>query len=186
MLPLLRDSVYNAKLGHFRSEMVPLSEILFQKVIDHGEREKTMEIKVFETVVQQIWSILPGYCDLPTDLIEGFDQTFAEMLANLLYGQSDLRTDICKGLQHLVDSNKAIIELDGEEDLIAQRRVSKADAKKNLDHLARYASNMLAVLFNVYSQTLPQYRGAILKTINAYLSIVPHNVSSYAMILATQ
>ena len=186
MLPMLRDSVYNAKLGHFRSEMVPLSEILFQKVIDHGEREKTMEIKVFETVVQQIWSILPGYCDLPTDLIEGFDQTFAEMLANLLYGQSDLRTDICKGLQHLVDSNKAIIELDGEEDLIAQRRVSKADAKENLDHLARYASNMLAVLFNVYSQTLPQYRGAILKTINAYLSIVPHNVSLYAMILATQ
>jgi ribosomal RNA-processing protein 12 len=32
---------------------------------------------------------------------------------------------------------------------------------------------MLAVLFNVYSQTLPQYRGTILRTINAYLSIIP-------------
>ncbi|KAF2785695.1 NUC173-domain-containing protein [Melanomma pulvis-pyrius CBS 109.77] len=174
MLPLLRDSVHNAKLAHFRSEMVPLSEVLFQKVIDHGEKEKTMEVKVFETVVQQIWSILPGYCDLPTDLTTAFDQSFAEMLANLLYGQADLRTDICKGLQHLVDSNKAIVELEGEEDLVAQARISKSDAKKNLDHLAGYASNMLAVLFNVYSQTLPQYRGTILKTINAYLSIVPH------------
>ncbi|KAF2708465.1 NUC173-domain-containing protein [Pleomassaria siparia CBS 279.74] len=175
LLPILRDSVHNTKLAHFKSEMVPLSEVLFQKVIDHGDKEKTMEVKVFETVVQQIWSILPGYCDLPTDITTAFNQGFAEMLANLLYGQADLRNDICRGLQHLVDSNKAIVELEGEEeDLIAQARISKADARKNLDHLAGFASNMLAVLFNVYSQTLPQYRGTILKTINAYLSIVPH------------
>ncbi|KAF2130784.1 NUC173-domain-containing protein [Dothidotthia symphoricarpi CBS 119687] len=173
MLPLLRDSVHNTKLAHFRTEMVPLSEQLYQRVIDHGTREKTMEIKVFETVVQQIWSILPGYCDLPLDLVEAFDQTFCEMLANLLYGQADLRTDICRGLQNLVDSNKVIVELDGIEDLVAQARISKADAKKNLEHLGGFASNMLAVLFNVYSQTLPQYRGTILRTINAYLSITP-------------
>jgi ribosomal RNA-processing protein 12 len=179
MLPLLRDSVHNTKLAHFRSEMVPLSEQMFQKVIDHGNKEKTIDIKVFETVVQQIWSILPGYCDLPIDLTEAFDQTFAEMLANLLYGQADLRTDVCRALQNLVDSNKAIVELEveGEEDLVAQSRTSKADAKKNLDHLATFAGNMLAVLFNVYSQTLPQYRGTILRTINAYLSIISEKVS---------
>ncbi|KAF2829926.1 NUC173-domain-containing protein [Ophiobolus disseminans] len=173
LLPLLRDSVHNAKLAHFRTEMVPLSEQLYQRVIEHGERAKTMEIKVFETVVQQIWSILPGYCDLPLDLVEAFDQGFCEMLANLLYGQADLRNDICKSLQNLVDSNKAIIELDGDDDLLAQARISKADAKKNIEHLAGFASNMLAVLFNVYSQTLPQYRGTVLRTINAYLSIIP-------------
>ena len=173
MLPLLRDSVHNTKLAHFRTIMVPLSEQLYQRVIEHGEKAKTMEIKVFETVVQQIWSILPGYCDLPTDLAEAFDQGFCEMLANLLYGQADLRNDICKALQNLVDSNKAVIDLEGEDDLIAQARVSKADAKKNLEHLAGFASNMLAVLFNVYSQTLPQYRGTTLRTINAFLSIIP-------------
>jgi ribosomal RNA-processing protein 12 len=178
MLPLLRDSVHNTKLAHFRTEMVPLSEQLYERVIEHAGREKTMEIKVFETVVQQIWSILPGYCDLPLDLVQGFDQTFCEMLANLLYGQSDLRTDICKALLNLVDSNKAIVELEGGDDLLAQARISKADAKKNLDHLAGLASNMLAVLFNVYSQTLPQYRGTILRTINAYLSIIPQKVGS--------
>ncbi|KAF3050541.1 hypothetical protein E8E11_010215 [Didymella keratinophila] len=173
MLPLLRDAVHNTKLAHFRSVMVPLSEQLFQRVIDHGQREKTMEIKVFETVVQQIWSTLPGYCDLPLDLTESFDQSFCEMLANLLYSQADLRTDVCKALQNLVDSNKTIIELDGDDDLVKQLRVSKADAQKNLEHLASFASNMLAVLFNVYSQTLPQYRGTILRAINAFLSIIP-------------
>jgi ribosomal RNA-processing protein 12 len=67
MLPILRDFVSNTHLAHFRSEFVPLSAVMFQRVIDHGEAEKTLEIKVFETVVHQIWSILPGYCDLPLD-----------------------------------------------------------------------------------------------------------------------
>ena len=70
MLPLLRDSVRNTRLAHFRTALVPLSEAVFQKVVDHGQKEKTMETKVFETVVHQIWSVLPGYCDLPLDVPE--------------------------------------------------------------------------------------------------------------------
>lgn len=182
MLPILRDSVYNTKLGHFRKEMVPLSEAFFQKVVDFGEAEKTVEIKIFETLVGQIWSILPGYCDLPMDLVEAFDQSFAEMLANVLYQKVELRSDICKALQNLVDSNKAILEMEpdehGEEDLVVQRRVSKVEAQKNLDHLAGFAGNILAVLFNVYSTTLPQYRGFILRCLNSFLSITPHEVGS--------
>ena len=76
-----------------------------------------------------------------------------------------------------MDSNKAIInvELDEalEEDLIKQHRITKEDARANLGVLASFTSNLLAVLFNVYSQTLPQFRGFILKCINAYLSITP-------------
>jgi ribosomal RNA-processing protein 12 len=98
------------------------------------------------------------------------------MIANLLYGQAEMRVDVCRALQNLVDSNKAVLEVEGEDNLIVQARVSKADAQRNLDHLAGFASNLLAVLFNVYSQTLPQYRGPILRTINAYLSIIPANV----------
>ena len=59
------------------------------------------------------------------------------------------------------------------DDLVVQNRVTKQQAQKNLDHLASFASNLLAVLFNVYSQTLPQFRGYILRCINAYLSITP-------------
>jgi len=68
LLPILRVSVRNTKLAHFRSELAPVSEKMFQKVLNHGEQEKTMEIKIYETVVHQIWSCLPGYCDLPIDL----------------------------------------------------------------------------------------------------------------------
>jgi ribosomal RNA-processing protein 12 len=174
MLPILREYVSNTNLQNFKTEFVPLSEMMFQRVIDNGDAEKTMEIKIFETLVQQIWALLPSYCDLPLDLAESFDQPFAELVSNLLYQQVGLRSDICKALQTLVESNKAILAIVGEEDLVMQSRISKAAAQKNIEHLSGFASNMLAVLFNVYSETLPQYRGYILQCINAYLSIAPN------------
>lgn len=177
LLPILRDHVQNTNLAHFRSEFVKLSETMFQKVIDNGSSEKTMEIKIFETLVQQIWALLPGYCNLPLDPTTAFDQSFAEMLANLLYKQTELRVDVCKALQMLVESNQEIISSDiPEENLFLNQRITKGDAQKTLDHLAKFAGNLLAVLFNVYSQTLPQYRGYILQCINAYLSITPEKV----------
>jgi ribosomal RNA-processing protein 12 len=177
LLPLLRDHVSNTSLAHFKSEFVPLSEKMYQKVIDFTGKEKTMELKIFEILVHQIWSLLPGYCDLPLDIPENFDQGFAEMISNLLYKQTELRVDLCEALQNLVDTNRAILDLPTDvEDMIVQRRVSKADAQKNIDHLAGFAGNLLAVLFNVYSETLPHYRGYILKCINAFLGIIPENV----------
>ncbi|KAF5511795.1 Ribosomal RNA-processing protein 12 [Colletotrichum siamense] len=174
MFPILRDYVSNTNLAHFRREMVPLSELMFQRVLDHGKAEKTMEVKIFETLVQQIWATLPGYCDLPLDLTEAFDQAFAELLANILYKQVELRLEVCRALKILIESNQAIASIeDAEEDLVLQSRVSRATAKKNLEHLGGFAANMLAVLFNVYTQTLPQSRGPILLTINAFLSVTP-------------
>ena len=177
LLPILRDHVSNTNFIHFKTEFVPLSEVMFQKVMNHGSKEKSMEIKIFETVVQQIWSLLPGYCTLPLDLTTAFDQGFAELLANLLYQKTDLRVDICNGLQLLVESNKAILAIEGpEEDMLKQRRISKQIAQGNLNHLATFSGNLLAVLFNVYMQTLPHFRGYILQCLNSYLSITPEKV----------
>ena len=180
MLPILRDSVTNTELGHFRSELVPLSEALYQKMVDFGAAEKHVEQKIFETLVQQTWGVLPGYCELPLDLVEVFDQSFAELLSNVLYKQTELRVEVCRALQNLVESNQAILSIESDEDdLILQRRITKAAAKKNIAHLAGFASNLLAVLFNVYSQTLPHHRGYILQCINAYLSIAPEKVNRF-------
>ncbi|EXJ77184.1 hypothetical protein A1O3_10342 [Capronia epimyces CBS 606.96] len=174
LLPLLRDYVSNTNLGHFKSELVPLSEAMYQRVIDHGNAAKTMDIKVYETVVQQVWATLPGYCDLPLDLVTAFDQSFAELVSNLLYKQTELRVNLCRGLQNLVESNQALLASDLPDEVLSlERRIQRADAEKNIQHLAQFANNLLAVLFNVYSQTLPQSRAYILQCINSYLSITP-------------
>lgn len=175
LLPILRDHVLNTDLAHFKSEFVPLSEVMFQRVIENGSNEKTMEIKIFETLVQQIWAVLPGYCNLPLDLTTAFDQSFAELLSNLLYKQTELRSNICKALQVLVESNQEILHTRAAEEPL-QRRITKETARENIRHLSKFSGNLLAVLFNVYSETLPQHRGFILQCINAYLSITPEQV----------
>ena len=177
LLPILREHVRNTNLSYFKHDFVPLSEMMFQRVIDNGSSEKSMEIKIFETLVQQIWALLPGFCNLPLDLSTAFDQKFAEMLANLLYKQTELRVDVCKALQMLVEFNQEIVNTEASEhEILLKQRITKGDAQRNLDHLSSFAGNLLAVLFNVYSQTLPQYRGFILQCINAYLSITPEKV----------
>ena len=173
LLPLLRDHVSNANLTHFKNDLVPLSETMYQRVLENGDAKKTMQIKIFETVVQQVWATLPGYCDLPLDLQMAIDQDFAELISNLLYKQPELRGELCRGLQNLVESNQAVVRCDiPDEQLFLEKRMSKIDAAKNIQHLAMFASNFLAVLSNVYSQTLPQHRAYILQCINAYLSIM--------------
>ena len=182
LLPILRDHISNTDLAHFRAEFVPLSELMYQKVMDHEDKDKTMEIKIFETLVQQIWALLPRYCDFSLDLTISFDQSFAELLSNLLYKQTDLRVSVCKALQNLVESNQQVSSADvSDEDLLLERRMTKEGAWKNIEHLSSFAGNLLAVLFNVYGQTLPQYRGYILQCINAYLSITPEKVRLFLL-----
>lgn len=178
LLPLIRDSVANTNLSHFKKELAPLSEKMFQRVLDQKSGQKSVEIKIFETLVQQIWACLPGYCDRPLDVEQSFDQGFAEMLSTLMYQQPEMRLVLCRSLQRLVDTNKAIVDLEGEEDLLIQGRISKEIAQNNLKHLATFAPNLLAVLFNIYSETAPQQRGSILACIDSYLGITGTKVSS--------
>lgn len=177
LLPILRDHTANTSLAHFLSEMLPISAAISERISTYGGAEKTKETNALEMIIRQVWSILPGYCTAPLDLRETFDRPFAELLSNRLYEQSDLRPDICRALQLLVESNQAVLSTelnqDGQEDLLLQRRITKADAQENIALLASFAPNLLLVLFNTYSKTLPQYRGYILNSINAYLSITP-------------
>ena len=88
LLPVLKSHVQNTELAHFSKYFVPLSERLYQNVID-GEnvKAKTMEAKILETVVEQIWALLPSYCNLPTDLneVQPFgDLSHSRFLINLL------------------------------------------------------------------------------------------------------
>lgn len=72
LLPLLRARITNTTLKHFVDYFVPLSEQLYNKKVEAQGRGKTSEVeaKVFEALVEQVWALLPGYCDLPVDLAQ--------------------------------------------------------------------------------------------------------------------
>ncbi|KAG9256317.1 NUC173 domain-containing protein [Emericellopsis atlantica] len=174
MMPVLRDYVSNTNLSYFKNQLVPLSNQLHQVALVRAKADKGMEAKIYETLVQQVWETLPGFCDLPLDLPEAFDQSFGETLGTVLYERESLRLVVCRALKVLVESNKAIATDDeGEENLVLQHRITRQAAKDNLTILGGLGENVLPVLFNIYTETLPQSGGPILQTIDAFLSITP-------------
>ncbi|KAK9462506.1 NUC173 domain-containing protein [Lipomyces oligophaga] len=173
LLPLLRDNIRNANLRHYINEMKPLAESLGNRVTTL-DSEQSMESKIYETLVEQIWSLLPRYCDLPLDLRQAFTQDFAEFLANTLYQDVGQRQVICKSLRILVESNKLYVagEIEGLNPFL-EARLSKEEAIRNVEYLSSMASKFLAVLFNVFNQTMTEHRIYVLDTIDAFLSITP-------------
>lgn len=169
LLPILRDYTKNAELRTFINKLAPLVQY-FESKYSKLPKE-SVQLKVFETVVDQIWSTLPHFCELPIDLEESFTDDFASELCSLLYSKIELRTTICHALRVLVESNKMYVGGALADDVLLQQRLPVSKAESNLKFLATKAPNLLAVLFNVYTQTAPNARNYILETIESFLQI---------------
>ncbi|KAG5437502.1 hypothetical protein PCANB_000930 [Pneumocystis canis] len=169
MLPVLRSNIYNTELEHFITAFIPFSEQLYQKIL---ESENLIQKKTYEVYIEQIWSLFPSYCNYPTDLQTAFNENFVQLLITVLYNQANLRPIICQALKILINKNKKIVDDNHNyTELKLKFYTTKLDAEKNLVHLEKFASNILSALFNIYSQTLSQFREYILVCIKSWLSI---------------
>lgn len=169
ILPLIRDHTRNTTLSTFIIQLAPSIKSLESRL--ESLPEESIQRKVLQTVVDQIWSTLPHFCELPTDLVESFTDEFASELASLLYSKVALRTTICHALKMLVESNSAYVNGGLGDNLLLAQSYPIEKAQKSLEYLSAKAGNILAVLFNVYTQTAPNARGYILETIEEYLKI---------------
>lgn len=169
LLPLLRDNIRFARLGFFIEEFLPLID-QFSKKIDSLDKN-SVHYKIFQTIVDQCWSLLSHFADLPSDLQDSFTDSFAQQLSQLLYSNPELRVTICHALRLLVESNVAYASGALSEDKLLSQQFDIKIAESNVEYLSSKASNILAVLFNVFSQTSPDSRNFVLETIDAYLSI---------------
>ncbi|UZJ52810.1 hypothetical protein CBS101457_002130 [Exobasidium rhododendri] len=179
LLPLMRTRITNTELNHFVTFMVPLSESLFNKRAEaeeldsNGKPRAPVQAKVFEALTEQIWALFSGYCDLPIDMIEVLQKDFVELLANVLYSQSTLRPSICRGFQLLVERNASLANSAAPSEMLeSQFGVTSAQGKANMDHLTSIAPNLLAVLFNIFSQSSGGSRGYLADCMLAYLGIM--------------
>ncbi|KAG1463939.1 hypothetical protein G6F56_005184 [Rhizopus delemar] len=174
LLPLLKTYTTNTSLSYFVNALIPLGDRLAQKGEAAASRDLEMQAKVYETLVHQIWSLAPGFCDLPTDLARGFNDSVAERFSSLLYSQPELRPTLAQALQFLVEKNQALVKSSADDaHLMKAYGLTKAEAAQNLTFLSKFAVNYLAVFFNVYSQIAPQFRGFMADVIKAYLTITP-------------
>lgn len=184
LLPLLRDNIQFANLKFFSADLVRLAgqlEVEIQSVDDKSKATQAvaMKVKIYQTLIDQIWSTLPKFCDLPFNLKDGFDVEFAELLINVLYKYVEFRPYVCQGLRLLVESNKELVNGSVDEDILLLERFSKEDAQSNLGYLSKFAPNLLSGLFNVFSKTPSEGRGFILESITALFDItLPADIES--------
>ncbi|GAC75827.1 uncharacterized conserved protein [Moesziomyces antarcticus T-34] len=173
LLPLIRTKINNTELSHFSGDLVSLSEKIFTKRQEAENDARPVEAKMYEALTEQIWALFPAYCAMPRDLLSAFTRQFAELLTNVLYTQSNLRPSICRGLQALVYRNEALVSSGAPSDSLKHAfGLDQADGKANIAHLSAIAPNLLAVLFNVFSQSPGEGRGFVYDTIVAYLRVM--------------
>ncbi|KAK9761420.1 pre-rRNA processing protein, partial [Basidiobolus ranarum] len=172
LLPILKDSIINTELEYFVKELVPLTERLQEAVPKSTNKGKATKPSTQGALVQEIWALLPGFCNLPYDFITAFDQEFAELLGNKIYSEPELRPSVCASLQMLIQKN---IELSNsetsDEELQKQYLMDKKDALANIQHLSGFSTNFLAIFFNIFSQTLPQSRDYLLEIIQLFFKV---------------
>ncbi|SAM83919.1 related to RRP12-Protein required for normal pre-rRNA Processing [Ustilago bromivora] len=180
LLPLIRTKITNTELSHFTGDLVSLSEKIFNKRQEAESDGRPVEAKMYEALTEQIWALFPAYCAMPRDLVTAFTRQFAELLTNVLYTQPNLRPSICRGLQALVYRNEALVSSGAPADSLKHAfGLDQADGKANIAHLSAIAPNLLAVLFNIFSQSPGEGRGFVYDTIAAYLRVMsPQDVQN--------
>lgn len=175
LLPLMRGKITNAKLSHFVSHIVPLSEKLFNARAE-AERSPSrgVEGKMYEALIEQLWSLFPGYCDMPVDLTEALTNRFAGMLATVASTQPNLRPSVLRGLTLLVERNESLARSGAPDEVLELSfGIGSKQGKENLQHLIALAPNFLSAFSDLLTQSASSQRGYISEAIGAYLRILP-------------
>uniref|UniRef100_A0A673BP20 Ribosomal RNA processing 12 homolog n=1 Tax=Sphaeramia orbicularis TaxID=375764 RepID=A0A673BP20_9TELE len=161
LVPVIRDHVKNTHLGFFTSYFLPLASTLKQRAEELEQAGQKLEAKVYQTLQLQIWTMLPGFCTCPVDLMDSF-KGIARTLGMAINERPDLRLIVCQALRTIINKSCSTAE-------------EKAE-------IGRFSKNFLPILFNVYSQQPAAgesgtYRMAVLDTVKVYLTVTETQVS---------
>lgn len=155
LVPVIRDHVKNTHLSFFASYFLPLASTLKQRAEELEQAGQKLEAKVYQTLQLQIWTMLPGFCTCPVDLLTSF-KGIARVLGMTVNERPDLRLIVCQALRTIISKSCSTEE-------------EKAE-------VGRFSKNFLPIFFNVYSQQPAAgesgtYRMAVLDTIKVYLTV---------------
>ncbi|KAM9808735.1 RRP12-like protein [Syngnathus typhle] len=155
LVPVIRDHVKNTRLGFFTSYFLPLASTLKQRSEELEQAGQKLEAKVYQILQLQIWTMLPGFCTCPVDLVDSF-KSIARILGVAISERPDLRLIVCQALRILINKS------------------CTTEEEKN--EVGRFSKNFLPILFNVYSQKPAEgepraYRMAVFETLKFYLTV---------------
>ncbi|XP_049862058.1 RRP12-like protein [Schistocerca gregaria] len=157
LLPVLRDNIQNAELRYFVQFFLPLASRCREKSVECEKQSDMVGAHSYDLLQSQIWALLPGFCNRPSDIKENF-KSIARILGTAINERKDLRLSVMASLRKLISGSK---EMNNEEDLA---------------ELSRFAKNFLPILFNLYTikakgSDEEGHRLSAYETIKVYLEI---------------
>ncbi|KAJ1968923.1 pre-rRNA processing protein [Dispira parvispora] len=179
LLPLLKDSIQNAPLACFVDNLLPMADHLEAIALRYQNNGRDVEAKIYRTLWYQTWALLPSFCNVPDDVPLSFTAALAERLSDVLYTTLELRPVLCTSFQHLIRGLLRLskVKQESTEDdaaaIVTNKVLSPEAAQQSLTHLAKYATDYLGVMFNVFSSATSDSHGYLLETIKVFLEITP-------------
>ncbi|KAK5645482.1 hypothetical protein RI129_006782 [Pyrocoelia pectoralis] len=157
LLPVLKESIKMATLEFWIKSLLPLAMSCRQHSIQLTTQNEGINAHVYELLYIQLWSLLPNFCNSPTDIKTNF-KSIAKVLGVRITNHKEVRLSIMASLRKLIVFAK---ENDRDDDL---------------NEIARFDKNYLPLLFNFYTTKARDseeegHRLAALETIRVYLAI---------------
>lgn len=104
VLPLMHGRIVNSNLNYFKSFFWPASVEAkrYETKFLESDPEKA---RIFKIIYCQIWSLLPSFCNKPSDLVTSF-KTLAPILGNTLKDDPEVRPCILTALRALIKQSE--------------------------------------------------------------------------------
>ncbi|XP_052773393.1 RRP12-like protein [Mya arenaria] len=154
LLPVIRDNVQETELAFFTSYFLPLAAKLRLRSLELADQQNVVASKTYEALQLQMWSLLPGFCTRPTDLVASF-KGIAKVLGTAISERDDLRMEVMASLRKLITQS-----------------LSSEEAR---NELCRFSKNFLPILFNQYTTDPTTEKDmsklAVLETVKCYLQV---------------
>ena len=180
LLPLLRDSVHNTQLAHFKLEFVPLLghfNARREQALSAPTQTEAVKVegRVYQTLLAQVWELLPAYCQFATDVAAQFDTAFVQQLAGVIYEPPEpaIRSAAVKALHNVVESNARICDSLAPRDvLVDQFGFAQDEAREARQELKSLATAVLGIGFNVYGTLVRGQGQHVLDAMGAWLELL--------------
>lgn len=165
MLPLLKDCIEKTELSFFVKRILPLAQKLRVRFEFFKKKNQMIEAKIFDTLQNQLWALLPGFCDFASDFDESF-KVLAKTLGEVLEKCADLRGYVLQSIRTAINRN----------------------TDENRAIMAKYAKNYLPLMFNIYTTEIrldkDPSRQSLIDTIKCYLKITDNDLVNTYLVQA--